>query len=232
MDLLRSSEAQESRLPAVALVTGGAGGLGSAVQRELLTLGYSVHAPGRRDLDVTDTVAMERWFSGMQKLDLVVHCAGTLRDRVLGAMTQEDFSTVLETNLSGPFRLTQAALRLMVRSGQGHIVFIGSNSARWGTAGQANYAAAKAGLIALTQSLAREFGGQNIRVNCVLPGLLETPMTAHLAPAVREAIRQAHVLQRFNTCEAVAKFIAFMDLNLPHTSGQVFQLDSRMNRWT
>ena len=231
MDLSLSSEDQAQQ-PAVALITGGAGGLGSAVKQELLSLGYSVQAPSRSELDVTNNEAIVQWFAKMHRIDLLIHCAGSLRDRALAAMTEEDFSTVVDTHLSGPFRLTQVALQLMVRRGQGHIVFIGSNSARWGTAGQANYAAAKAGLMALTHSLAREFGEHNIRVNCVLPGLLDTKMTAHLAPAVREVIRKAHALERFNTCEAVAKFIAFMDLNLPHTSGQVFQLDSRMNRWT
>jgi 3-oxoacyl-[acyl-carrier protein] reductase len=120
----------------------------------------------------------------------------------------------------------------MAKHRRGHIIFIGSNSARWGTAGQANYAAAKAGLIGLTHSLAKEYGARNVRVNCILPGLLETKMTAHLSKEILDQVRAAHALRRFNTCAEAAKFIAFLHRDLPHTSGQVFQLDSRVNRWT
>jgi 3-oxoacyl-[acyl-carrier protein] reductase len=147
-------------------------------------------------------------------------------------MEEEDFDTVLKVNLKGAFQISQAALQSMARRRSGHIIFIGSNSARWGNAGQANYAAAKAGIIGLTHSLAKEYGGRNIRVNCVLPGLLETKMTAHLSEEIKQGVREVHALRRFNTCEAVARFVTFLDQELPHTSGQVFQLDSRVNRWT
>jgi 3-oxoacyl-[acyl-carrier protein] reductase len=109
---------------------------------------------------------------------------------------------------------------------------IGSFSALKGPVGQANYAAAKAGLIGLTQSLAQEYGSRNIRVNCVLPGFLETKMTAGLTPDVREKFHQSHALGHFNTTTQVADFISFLDQQLPHTSGQIFNLDSRIYRWT
>jgi 3-oxoacyl-[acyl-carrier protein] reductase len=218
--------------PPIALITGGEGDLGRAVRAELETRGWHVLGPGRRELDVSDAASITAFFSGLIKLELLVHCAGVLRDRMLGSMTEEEFDTVLEVNLKGAFRVSQAALKLMAKQRRGHLVFIGSNSARWGTAGQANYAAAKAGLIGLTHSLAREYGARNVRANCILPGLLETKMTAHLSPEVLGGIRAAHTLGRFNTCAEVAKFIAFLHRELPHTSGQVFQLDSRVNRWT
>ncbi len=139
---------------------------------------------------------------------------------------------MLDVNLKGAFRVSDHALRVMAKHRRGHLVFIGSNSARWGNAGQANYAAAKAGLIGLTYSLAKEYGSRNVRVNCILPGLLETKMTAHLSKEILDTVRAAHALRRFNTCAQVAKFVAFLHRDLPHTSGQLFQLDSRVNRWT
>jgi 3-oxoacyl-[acyl-carrier protein] reductase len=218
--------------PPTALITGGQGDLGQAVAAELKGQGWTVLAPGRRELDVADAASIAAYFGGITRIDLVVHCAGVLRDRMLTGMTDEEFATVLEVNLKGAFRVSQAALNLMARHRSGHIVFIGSNSARYGTAGQANYAAAKAGLIGMTHSLAKEYGARNVRVNCILPGLLETKMTAHLSKEILDAVRAAHTLRRFNTCAEVAKFVAFLDRHLPHTSGQVFQLDSRVNRWT
>jgi NAD(P)-dependent dehydrogenase (short-subunit alcohol dehydrogenase family) len=215
-----------------ALVTGGEGGLGQAIAAALSAQGYAVHAPGRKELDVSDHAAITSWFGGHESVDLVVHCAGVLRDRRFPNMEEEDFGTVLDVNLKGAFQVSQAALKSMARKRSGHLIFIGSNSARWGNAGQANYAAAKAGIIGLTHSLAKEYGSRNIRVNCILPGLLETKMTAHLPDEIKQSVRDAHALRRFNTCEAVARFVAFLDRDLPHTSGQVFQLDSRVNRWT
>jgi 3-oxoacyl-[acyl-carrier protein] reductase len=216
----------------VAVITGGEGDLGKAVRAELESQALSVLSPGRRELDVSDPGSVSAFFDALPKLDLVVHCAGMLRDRMLANMSDEDFATVLDVNLKGAFRVSQAALTYMAKHRRGHIVFIGSNSARWGTAGQANYAAAKAGLIGLTHSLAKEYGSRNIRVNCILPGLLETKMTAHLTPEILDAVRAAHTLRRFNTRAEAAKFIAFLHRDLPHTSGQVFQLDSSVNLWT
>jgi NAD(P)-dependent dehydrogenase (short-subunit alcohol dehydrogenase family) len=218
--------------PSTVLITGGQGDLGKAVAAELKAQGWSVLSPGRQELDVADAASVESFFNGLAKLDLVVHCAGVLRDRMVTGMTDEEFATVLDVNLKGAFRVSQAALKLMAKQRLGHLVFVGSNSARYGTAGQANYAAAKAGLIGLTHSLAKEYGARNVRVNCILPGLLKTKMTAHLSDEVLEGVRAAHTLGRFNTCAEAAKFIAFLHHELPHTSGQVFQIDSRVNRWT
>ncbi len=218
--------------PRTVLITGGQGDLGKAVHHELDAQGFQVIAPGKAELNVADKASITAFLATLPKLDLVVHCAGVLRDRRFASMTEEDFETVLRVNLTGAFQVSQAALRSMARQRRGHLLFIGSNSARWGAIGQANYAAAKAGIIGLTHSLAREYGGRNIRVNCILPGLLETKMTAHLTPEILDQIRASHTLGRFNTCEEVAKFVAFLESHLPHTSGQIFQLDSRVNRWT
>ena len=218
--------------PPLALITGGEGDLAKAIRAELEAQGCKVLAPGRKELDVSSAASVEAFFSETTKIDLVVHCAGVLRDRMLANLSDEDIAAVLEVNLKGAFRVSQAALQSMAKYRRGHIVFIGSNSARYGTAGQTNYAAAKAGLIGLTHSLAKEYGSRNVRVNCILPGLLETKMTAHLTKEVLDQVKAAHALKRFNTCAEAAKFVGFLHRDLPHTSGQVFQLDSRVNRWT
>jgi 3-oxoacyl-[acyl-carrier protein] reductase len=119
----------------------------------------------------------------------------------------------------------------MLAERSGHIILIGSRAAKAGTRGQSLYAAAKAGLVGLAQSLAREYGPRNIRCNVVLPGFLETRMTATVTPSRREEVRAEHMLGRFNTVENAARFIAFLT-ELDHVSGQVFTLDSRLDRWT
>lgn len=222
-----------STAPPVALITGGAGDLAMAVKTELERQGWQVHAPDRLELDVTDKASVERAFAPLPQLDLLVHAAGITRDALMLKMSEEDFSQVLEVNLKGAFLCSQAALKIMLPQRRGQLVHIGSFSALDGPAGQANYAAAKAGLIGLTQSLAAEYGPRGIRANCVLPGFLDTKMTRHLLQDEAHArnILATHALGRLNTVQDAARFIAFLD-SLPHVSGQVFQLDSRLHAWT
>lgn len=196
----------------------------------LTAQGWRVHAPPRAELDVRDAEAVRRWFAGRERLDLLVNNAGLRRDAVLLRLTEGDWDGVLDTNLKGAWRCCQAALPLMRRGGGGHIVNLGSYTARHGGAGQAAYGAAKAGLLALTQSLAAEWGPDNIRVNAVLPGWIPTPFNADVPAARHDAVRRHHHLQRFNTPEQTARFIAFLH-SLEHTSGQIFQLDSRPGSW-
>lgn len=217
---------------AIALITGGEGALASAIHHELSTQGYEIHAPGKGLLDVTDTKSICDYMAKLQRLDLLVCNAGLVADKTLARMEDDDFSKVLDVCLTGAFRTARAALKLMSIQKQGHIIFIGSFSALRGPIGQTNYAAAKAGLFGLSESLAREYGGRNIRVNVILPGFLETRMTVRLDTSKHEEYRQTHTLGRFNTCAETARFIAFLDRHLPHTSGQVFNLDSRIHRWT
>ncbi|MEN3943698.1 SDR family oxidoreductase [Prosthecobacter sp. SYSU 5D2] len=215
----------------LALITGGAGDLAQAIRRELENQGWQVHAPGREEMDVTDKTQVQAVMAALPRLDLLVHNAGFLRDAMLTKMTENDFQDVLEVHLKGAFLAAQAALKIMVKQRQGHIVNIGSFSALSGPAGQGNYAAAKAGLIALTQSLAAEYGPRNIRANCVLPGFLETKMSRPLLTKHRPKIEAAHALGRLNTVEDAARFITFLH-TMEHVSGQVFQLDSRIRKWT
>jgi len=216
----------------VALITGGEGDLAQAISQELMAQGYVVRAPGRGEMDVTDAASVAGCIGGLPALDLLICNAGLVLDESAVKMTEENFSRVLDVCLKGAFLCSREALEKMSRQRSGHIVFIGSYSALRGPAGQGNYAAAKAGMIALMQSLATEYGGRNIRVNCILPGFMETRMTAHLTEEAKDAFRQAHALGRFNTVMEVARFVAFLDASLPHTSGQIFNLDSRRHRWT
>lgn len=215
----------------VALITGGEGELARAIRQELQAQGWSVHSPGHAEMDVTQKDAVQAVIGRLPRLDLLVHNAGILRDGSLLKMETADFDDVLQVHLKGAFFCAQAALNTMVRQGQGHIVNIGSFSALSGPPGQANYAAAKAGLIALTQSLAAEYGTRNIRVNCVLPGFLDTRMSRPLLERQRTVIESAHALGRLNTAVDAARFVAFLH-TLDHVSGQLFQLDSRIRRWT
>lgn len=179
---------------------------------------------------MTDKAQVQSVIGNLPRLDLLIHNAGFLRDGSLLKMTERDFHDVLQVHLKGAFLTSQAALKTMVKQRQGHIIHIGSFSALYGPAGQANYAAAKAGLIALTQSLAAEYGPKNIRANCVLPGFLETKMTRPLLEKQRDQIESVHALGRLNTTEQAARFIAFLH-TMENISGQVFQLDSRIHRW-
>lgn len=214
----------------VALITGGLGELAQALHVELTGQGYAVHAPGRTEMDVTSSASVDAFVSGLEALDLLVCNAGVCRDASMLKMEELDFDQVLDTCLTGAFRAARAALKRMSRQRRGHIVFIGSFSGLRGPAGQANYAAAKSGLLALTQSLAAEYGARNIRVNCVLPGFMETRMTAGLGEDLKKTFLAAHTLGRFNTPQEVGRFIVHLDRFLPHTSGQVFNLDSRLHR--
>ncbi|MGB3119182.1 MAG: SDR family NAD(P)-dependent oxidoreductase [Verrucomicrobiales bacterium] len=213
----------------MAVITGGTGGLGSALASALSLAGYVVEAPPRSELDVTSVPGTTAYFTRFPRIDLLILNAGTTADAPFLRLTEADWDRVLETNLAGAARCARAVLPGMMTRQTGHIVAIGSSSAWRPPIGQAAYAAAKAGLVALTQCLAAEGGPSGVRANCVLPGFLDTPMTRKLSPQAIDAARKDHVLGRFNTPEDTARFIAFLD-SMVHVSGQVFQLDSRLRR--
>jgi NAD(P)-dependent dehydrogenase (short-subunit alcohol dehydrogenase family) len=219
-------------LPRTAIITGGAGDLAQAIRAELQQAGFEVLAPGRDALDVMSADSVRAFFTGIKQVDLLVNNAGVCRDVSAAKMTEEEFDHVIDVNLKGVFLVSQAAVKRMSKQRYGHIVNIGSYSALSGPAGQSNYAAAKAGLIGFTQSIAKEYGARNIRANCVLPGFLDTKMTRPLLgdDAWREKLMGQHALGRLNTPDDVARFITFLH-SMENISGQVFQLDSRVRRW-
>lgn len=210
------------------VITGGQGDLARAITAAFLAQGEEVAAPSRHDLDVRDAVAVQEWFGRIAPPDLLVTAAGITRDAPLARLSETDWDEVLAVNLNGAMQCAKAAALRMMQAGSGHVVFISSFSALLPPTGQAAYAAAKAALHGLASSLAREWGENNIRVNVVLPGFLDTRMTAQVSTERREHVRREHVLQRFNTPDAVAGFLLHLHRHLPHTSGQVFQLDSRI----
>lgn len=209
------------------MVTGGEGDLARAIKAEFLGLGYDVIAPGREELDVTRLDQVDSFFREIENFEVLVNNAGMTRDKVHTKLEEDDWDAVLDANLKGSFLCSQAALKHFLGRGKGCIINIGSFSGKCPPVGQANYAAAKAGVVALTQSLAKEYGKRNIRVNAVLPGFLETKMTAGLSENALARIRERHALERFNTTEDAARFIGFL-VSMEQVSGQVFQLDSRV----
>lgn len=210
------------------VITGGQGGLARAIAETFANDGEEVVAPSRQELDVRNAAAVEEWFGRIAPPDFVIAAAGITRDVPLARLSEADWDDVFAVNLHGAMRCAKAAALRMKEAGGGHVVLISSFSALLPPVGQAAYAAAKAALHGLASSLAREWGEDNIRVNVVLPGFLDTRMTAQVSPERRELVRREHVLQRFNTPEAVAGFLLHLHRHLPHTSGQIFQLDSRI----
>ena len=232
----------------VVLITGAAGGLGQALTAEFAAQGWRVVAAGHQrpalpetdsvwpvELDVTQATQVDEVVAAVlhrwQRLDALINNAGCIADHALWQMPPADWDSVLSVNLKGAFLCSQAAARAMVRQRDGQIISIGSHSGRVGARGQTNYAAAKAALLGLTTSLARELGPDNVRANVVLPGVLPTPLTAGLSPAQLEALAQANSLRRLNSPDEVARFVVFL-AGLRNVSGQLFQLDSRPARWT
>jgi len=209
------------------VITGGKGALAQAIASGFLEANWSVEAPGRDELDVRSLDSVSAYFSNRQ-VDLLVCTAGIIRDEPLIGLSETSWDEVIETNLDGPARCAKAVLKGMLRRKKGHIVLISSFSGIHPPKGQSVYAASKAGLIGLEKSLAKEVGPFGVRVNTILPGFMETPMSSRLSEARIQEIRRDHVMGSFNTPERVARFIRFLEEEMPHSSGQVFQLDSRV----
>jgi len=211
-------------------VTGAASGIGAATVRRLLAEGASVAAADRAPVaahgpadsarfeplacDVTrpDEVAhaLERTVARFGRLDAVAHCAGVTADDVAWKLDDERWRKVLAINLDGSFHVVRAAIPLLRKQGGGSIVLISSILGLRGGFGSANYAASKAGVIALAKSVAAEVGAFAIRVNALAPGLIDTPMTEKLPDAVKSAARQAAALGRFGEPHEVADAILFL----------------------
>ncbi len=232
----------------VALVTGAAGGLGTGIVAELARQGWSVAAGWHRrepspavgdvfavQLDVTDVGSVSRAVDSILgrwgRIDLLVNNAGIVSDALIARMEEPMWDRVLDVNLNGAFRCARAVARPMMRQREGQILNITSHGGRVGRAGQANYAASKAALFGLTQSLARELGSRNIRVNAVSPGFLRTGLVADLTEEQLAAHATANTLGRLNEIAEVARFVVFL-AGMRNVSGQIFQLDSRITPWT
>lgn len=163
--------------------------------------------------DVTDATAADALIQSIVKdegkIDILVNNAGITRDALSMRLTDENWNAVLEADLTGAFRLVRAALRPMMRARYGRIVNLASVVGVTGNAGQANYAAAKAGLIAMSRSVAREVAARSITVNCVAPGFIETDMTKTIPEAMRETLLKEIPAQRFGKPEDIAQAVLF-----------------------
>jgi 3-oxoacyl-[acyl-carrier protein] reductase len=218
----------------VALVTGASRGIGRAIAQMLAGQGAFVVAAARADnarevvdaigaagaraeaasLDVTEAGAAEKLVASMlerhARIDILVNNAGVARDQLLLRMKREDWDGVLATNLTAAFTLTQAVLKPMIRQRGGRIISISSVVGQSGNAGQANYAASKAGLIGFTKSVALEVASRGITANVVAPGLIETDMTRGLTEESREEWASKIPLRRLGTPADIASAVCFL----------------------
>ncbi len=209
------------------VITGGSGGLGQALIQTFTLPDWEIEAPDRTSLELTDSQQIHSWLIA-RPVDLIVCAAGVTRDAVLARTGESDWDHVFSVNFQSAADCAQAALPGMIARGRGHIIFISSYSALHPPIGQVAYTTAKAALLGLTISLAAQHGRHGIRVNAILPGFLETRMTETVSISRKNEILADHTLGRFNTPEAVAKFIRYLHEQLPATSGQIFQLDNRI----
>ncbi|HYJ04269.1 MAG TPA: 3-oxoacyl-[acyl-carrier-protein] reductase [Chthoniobacterales bacterium] len=239
----------------VAVITGAGRGIGHAIAVRLASEGARVASVSRTEanaqktadeintsradaakayaVDVADHAAVQK--AGAQilenfgRVDILVNNAGVTRDGLSMRMSLDDWDTVLNTNLKGAFSFTQALMRPMIKQRSGRIINISSISGLIGNAGQANYAASKAGLIGLTKTLARELASRGITVNAVAPGLIETDMTGVLSDEVRQAILQKVPLGKLGEPEDIAAAVAYLaSSEAKYITGQVLTVDGGM----
>lgn len=211
-----------------AVITGGEGDLAGHLVSALTHAGLKVAAPGRSELDVSDFSSMQCFFERHQPRLLICN-AGITRDQPLARLREKDWDEVMQVNLQGALACARAAIRGM--RGGGHVVFLSSFSALHPAVGQVAYATAKAALLGLVSDLAVRHGAENIRINAILPGFLDTKLTTSVPRERRQQVLDHHCLGRFNTPDRVAAFLRFLHFEMPHTSGQVFNLDSRLPSW-
>jgi len=213
------------------IITGGNGSLAQSMEH-LLSKKMSVLSPGREALDVCSQGSVDTYFKDKPSPELLICNAGVTQDGLLVKLSESAWDEVLNTNLTGVFRCTQAVARKMLKdrvSQRKHIIIVGSYSGVHPPAGQANYAAAKSALHGFTKSQAQELGSRNIRVNLIMPGWIEkTKLTRSVTESAREEALKKHCLSEFNTGTEVASFIDHLHFNMLYTSGQVFNLDSRI----
>jgi 3-oxoacyl-[acyl-carrier protein] reductase len=237
----------------IALVTGASRGIGRAIALKLAAQGATVVAAARGSnaagtaesiaaaggtaesaaVDVSEAAAIEALVAGVLerhgRIDILVNNAGIARDQLMLRMKRDDWDQVIATNLTAAFALTQAVLKPMIRQKGGRIVCISSVVGQSGNAGQANYAASKAGLIGFAKAVAQEVASRNITVNVVAPGLIETDMTRAIAESARDEWAAKIPLKRMGTPEDIAAAVCFLASDeAAYITGQVLAVNGGM----
>ena len=231
-----------------ALVTGGTSGIGKAIALKFAEAGADVTILGTNQERAESTLKELQTISSSQnfaakivnignpeeirvlakeiQIDILVNNAGITRDKLFMAMKEEDWNDVINVNLNAVYHLTHAFIRPMLKN-KGKIINISSVSGLSGNPGQANYSAAKAGLIGMTRTLARELGGKGVTVNCIAPGFIQTPMTDKLNEAQQQAILSRIPLKRFGEPEEIAQAALFL-ATADYITGQTLAVDGGM----
>ncbi len=238
----------------VALVTGAGRGIGRAIAEELgrsgvtvICVSYSESSCGAaaaainesggkavaKAVDVADAAAVaqasEELLAEYENIDILVNNAGITKDNLLFRMSEEDWTSVIDTNLNSCFYWVKGLARPMTRKRWGRVINISSVSGIMGNAGQTNYAAAKAGMIGFTKSLAKELASRSVTVNCVAPGFIKTDMTSDLAEAALDKILPMIPLKRMGESSDIANMVAYLaSEEANYVTGQVFTVDGGM----
>ncbi|MET3556976.1 3-oxoacyl-[acyl-carrier protein] reductase [Streptococcus rupicaprae] len=229
-------------------VTGSTRGIGLAIARQFAGLGANVVLNGRSAIseelldafkdygvqvigisgDVSSNQDAKRMvdeaIAALGSVDILINNAGITKDGMALRMTEDDFNSVLQINLTGTFNMTQAVLKPMTKAREGAIINVSSVVGLMGNAGQANYAASKAGVIGFTKSIAREVAARNVRVNVIAPGFIESDMTAGLSDKIKDAMMGQIPMKRFGQAEEVAKVAVFL-ASQEYLTGQVIAID-------
>ena len=234
-----------------ALVTGGSRGIGKAIALQLgksfnVVVGYSsskdsgdkvvaeiINSGGTAspvEIDVRNIESIENAFTTIEKeyggVDVLVNNAGITKDNILPRLKEDDWNDVIDTNLSGSYRTSQRAIKHMMKSKWGRIVYISSIVGMMGNQGQANYAASKAGLIGLSKSIAKEMGSRNITSNVIAPGYIDTDMTAFLTDEQKDNIIEQLSIKRIGKPEDIANIVSFLCSDeSEYITGQVISVD-------
>lgn len=226
--------------PRTVLITGGNRGIGRAIAEGFIAAGDRVAVTSRSGsgpdgsltviADVTDSASLDTAISEIETklgpIEIAVLNAGVTRDQLLMRMTDYDFESVVNTNLTGAYRVVQRVTRGMLKAKHGRIIFIGSVVALLGTPGQVNYAASKAGLIGMARAITRELGAKNITANVVAPGFIDTDMTAELTPEQQQSYRERIPAARFASPEEVAAVVRWLaSSEASYISGAVIPVD-------
>ena len=224
----------------VVLVTGGNRGIGRAIAERFVAQGYKVAVTARSGegpegtltvrADVTDAAAVDAAFTEVETalgpVGIVVANAGITKDMLLLRMTEDDFDSVIATNLGGAFRVVKRASKGMLRAKWGRVILISSVVGLYGSAGQINYAASKSALVGFARSLTRELGGRGITANVVAPGFIETDMTAELPEETQAEYRKNIPAGRFATADEVAGVVSWIASDdAAYISGAVIPVD-------